>query len=206
MHEQSLHELVEATLNRWKLQHSDLDKRLNEAHGYAVFPAVGRASAVLGVSAGDGEVFEEGKPIGFANLRQITLGVQVGGETFGELLLFESKEALDQFKTSPVKFNANASAVLVKAGGTGTTDFGGVEAMAFREGGELLELSLGVQKFNFMPPGAMDAEAAAEAAKGPGLASKVASKLGFDRKGKEEKEEEEQKQSQEGEPQQPRSV
>ena len=183
MHEASLHQDVEATLNRLKIKHTGLDKRLQEAHGYAVFPAVGRASTVLGGAAGDGEVFEKGRSIGFANLRQLTVGVQLGGQTFSEILVFDSKEALEHFKTSPTTFTANATALLVKAGGTGTTDYKGVETMAFKEGGELLELSLGGQKFNFQPPGALSGE---EAAAKPGIASRVASKFGRHHKEKEQ--------------------
>ena len=190
-----LHSAVSSTLTRLKSQHQELKKSLAQAHGYAVFPSIGRAGVVVGGAHGKGEVFEQGEHVGNATLSQLTVGVQVGGETFSELLLFGSKEALTDFKRSPVKFTANASAVMVKAGGTGTTDFGGVTALAFKEGGELLEASLGGQKFTYEGPPGEEGQGALPSPggeenkneKGPGLASRIASRLGGDKHpGKEE--------------------
>jgi lipid-binding SYLF domain-containing protein len=163
MHEASLHEEVTATLNRLRTRHRDLAGVLDKAYGFAVFPSVGRAAAVVGVAAGDGEVFEQCKPTGFASLHQITVGVQIGGQTFGEVLVFETKEALDHFKAGGLSFTANVSATLLKAAASATTGFRGVDVLAFGEGGELLEGSLGVQKFDFHPPGALDAKARRDA-------------------------------------------
>ncbi|AKU94992.1 hypothetical protein AKJ09_01656 [Labilithrix luteola] len=140
---------AEATLTWLGTKDPGLKQLIDKSYGCAVFPAVGRASAVLGCSRGQGAVFEHGKPIGFATVTQLTLGVQVGGETYSELLIFSNKEALEAFKKGKLAFAANASAVIVKAGGTGTTDVSGIVAKAYQRGGMLLELSLGGQKFNY---------------------------------------------------------
>jgi hypothetical protein len=195
MNEQTLHVQVVATLNRLLAKHPDLGRRLQEAQGFAVFPSLGRASAVLGVGYGQGEVCERGQPIGFATLSQITLGVQIGGQTFSELLIFESPEALGNFQRGPVTFTANASAAIVKAAASGTTNFKGVDAMAFSEGGELLELSLGGQKFSFQPPswgekGAFGT-ASEEKEERPGLVGMLASRFSRHRDGKEKEREQE---------------
>jgi hypothetical protein len=128
-----------------------------------VFPSVGRASVVLGGAYGKGQVFEQGQPIGFATISQMTIGVQVGGQTFTQLLLFDSKPALDEFRNGRLAFTGNASAVIVKAAASGTTNHGTVRAHAYSRGGMLLELSLGGAKFNFIPP-----EQAAEKLDKPG--------------------------------------
>lgn len=110
-------------------------------------------------------MFERGASIGFASLSQMTVGVQVGGQTFSELILFPEKEALDKFRQGEVAFTANASAVIVKAAASGTTNFDGVTAHAYSRGGMLLELSLGGQKLTFIPPEQGErAEAPAQAA------------------------------------------
>lgn len=160
-----LHSAVSSTLARLKSQHQELKQSLEQAYGYAVFPSIGRAGVVVGGAHGKGEVFEQGEHVGNATLSQLTVGVQVGGETFSELLLFGAKESLTDFKRSPVKFTSNASAVMVKAGGTGTTDFKGVTALAFKEGGELLEASLGGQKFTYEGPPGEEAQGALPAPK-----------------------------------------
>ncbi len=140
---------AEATLSWLTTKDPGLKQLLDKAYGYAVFPALGRASAVLGGARGHGEVFEEGNPIGFATLTQMTVGMQVGGQTFSELILFDNKDALETFKKGMVRFTANASTVFVRAGATRTTDFHAVVAKAYSRGGMLLEASLGGQKFTF---------------------------------------------------------
>ena len=144
---------VEATLNRLEKKDPGLREFLKKAHGYAVFPAVGKASLVVGGAHGHGGVFERGKFIGHATLSQITLGVQLGGDTFTEILAFHDKGSLDRFKKGHMTFTASASAVLVKAGASATSNFKGVTAHAYSSGGMLLELAIGGQKFTFKPLG-----------------------------------------------------
>lgn len=148
----TIHAEAVATISRLQAKHPDLKKTLREAHGFAVFPAMGRASVVLGGAYGRGEVFERGKPIGIASLGQMTIGVQVGGQTYSELIIFPKKPDLDRFRHGKAAFAANASAVLVKAAGSGTNNPDGVVAHAYSRGGMLLELSLGGQKFSLMSP------------------------------------------------------
>ena len=152
--EKALHEDVMATVDRLVGKNRELEKELQQARGYAVFPSLGRASLVLGGSYGRGEVFEKGKPIGFATLSQLTLGVQVGGQTFSEIIFFKDQAAIEAFKGGKAAFAANASAVLVKAAASGTINYAKCTAHAYSRGGMLLEFSLGGQKFSFMPPSA----------------------------------------------------
>jgi len=150
MQNRALHADVEAKLKEFKSEDPGLGQLLKDAHGYAVFPEVGKASLVVGGSYGQGEVYEEKKLIGYATMSQFTVGVQVGGDTFSELILFESKEALDRFKSGKVEFAANASAVLVRAGTAKVNDYEqGVKTLAMSSGGMLLEAAIGGQKFTF---------------------------------------------------------
>ena len=149
--EPPLRKRVEATLTRLERKDPGLKKLLEKAHGYAVFPSVGKAALVIGGAYGRGAVFEKGKMIGYATLAQMTLGVQIGGDTFTEIVIFHDKGSLDRFKGGQWAFAANASAVLVKAAAAGTSNFASVTAHAYSSGGMLLELSLGGQKFKFRP-------------------------------------------------------
>ena len=145
-----IEESAAATLKRLEQKDPGLGKMLKKAYAYAVFPSVGKASLVVGGSYGRGAVFERGKFIGHATLSQLTVGVQVGRDTFSEILLFQDKQALDRLKKGKMAFAANASAVLVKAGASGTKDFtNGVAAYAYSRGGMLLEAVIGGQKFSF---------------------------------------------------------
>ncbi|MEA2734664.1 MAG: hypothetical protein QOE14_1115 [Humisphaera sp.] len=147
--EAPLRKRVEATLQRLERKDPGLKNLLKKAYGYAVFPAVGKAALVVGGAYGRGAVFERGKMIGYATMAQMTIGVQIGGDTFTEILIFHDREALKRFKSGRMAFAANASAVLVKAAAAGTSNFSGVTAHAYSDGGMLLELSLGGQKFKF---------------------------------------------------------
>lgn len=146
---EALHEEVRGTLARLKAKDKGIEGLLKESYGYAVVPAVGRASLLLGGARGYGEVFEHGKPIGFTRVTQLTFGVQVGGQSFSQLIVFGSKESLEAFKRSPLGFSGNLSAVFIK-GATGMANFKDVTAHAYSRGGMLLEASLGGQKYRFL--------------------------------------------------------
>jgi hypothetical protein len=155
----TLEEEVQATLKRLEAKDQGLKQFLKKAYGYAVFPSVGKAALVVGGAYGKGLVFERGKMVGYATMSQLTLGVQLGGDTFSEVLAFESKESLDRFKKGRTAFAANASAVLVKAAAGGTADFEkGVAALAYTRGGMMLEMAIGGQKFKFKPAGEGEGE------------------------------------------------
>jgi len=141
-----------AALKRLQSIDPGLKQLLAEAYGYVVFPKVGKAALVIGGAYGRGAVFERGKLIGFASIGQTTIGVQIGGDTFTELLVFENKDALERFKRGRLTFSASASAVLVKAGAAATSDYEkGVSAFAYADGGMLLEAAIGGQKLRFKP-------------------------------------------------------
>jgi lipid-binding SYLF domain-containing protein len=148
----SLQKEVRSTLKRLEQKDPGLKRFLEDAYGYAVFPNVGKAALVIGGAYGKGLVFKKGEPIGHATIAQTTIGVQVGGDTFSQIIAFESKESLERFKQGKLAFAANASAVLVKAGAAATADYEkGVSVFAYATGGMLLEAAIGGQKFKFKP-------------------------------------------------------
>ena len=150
----TLREEAAAALKRLQAKDPGIKRLLEKAHGYAIFPAVGKAAAVVGGAYGRGVVFERGKPAGYATIAQLTVGVQLGGDTFTELVVFETRQALERFKQGKTAFAASASAVLVKAGAAAANNFNrGVAVYAYSDGGMLLELAIGGQKFKFKPSG-----------------------------------------------------
>jgi lipid-binding SYLF domain-containing protein len=149
--EQPLRQRAQAVLEKLEKKDPGLKQLLRKAYAYAVFPSVGKAALVVGGSYGRGAVFEKGRMIGYGTISQMTIGVQVGGDTFTEILVFHDRKQLERFKRGHMAFAANASAVIVKAAAAGTSDFKGVTALAYSSGGMLLELSLGGQKFTFKP-------------------------------------------------------
>jgi lipid-binding SYLF domain-containing protein len=125
---------------------------IGAAHGYAVFPTVGKGAIGIGGAHGDGLVYEKGKLIGSTSLSQITIGFQFGGQAYRELIAFQTKDALDKFKGGNFEFDAQASAVAVTAGASIDAAYShGVAIFTIAKGGLMYEASVGGQKFSFEP-------------------------------------------------------
>src|SRR5205809_4703725 len=61
----------------------------NNAYGYVIFPNVGKAGAGVGGAAGNGTVYEKGNMVGAAKLKQLSVGLQLGGQLYSEVIFFE---------------------------------------------------------------------------------------------------------------------
>ena len=143
------------------------------AYGFALFPVVGKAGFVLGAAHGKGQVYQGDRVTGQATLTHLSIGFQVGGQAFSEIIFFEDKRAYDEFTLGNFEFDAKASAVAITVGvqaQTGTTgstagaSAGPATAKQFEttyhkgmatfihvKGGLMYEASVGGQKFTFTP-------------------------------------------------------
>lgn len=146
----TLHSDCIAAMNILQENHKDIKKLLKKAHGFAVVPSMGRASLVLGGAYGVGEVFEKDKVIGYSGIVKVDIGVQIGGTNFHEIVVFNDKKVWENFKKGMYAFSADAGVAIVKAGAQASRSFGaGTVVFVFNEGGELVDLSIGIQKFIF---------------------------------------------------------
>ena len=91
--EKPLDDQVKDAIQLFKSDSTNIAKQFNAAYGYAVLPSVGKAAVGIGGAAGDGEVFEQGRLIGTCRMSQFTIGVQLGGQEYAELIFFETKDA-----------------------------------------------------------------------------------------------------------------
>jgi len=91
------------------------------AYGYAVFPTIGKGGLVIGAAYGKGLVYQGGKVMGETELLKATIGFQLGGQAFSEMIFFEDKRAYDDFTSENFEFDATASAVAITAGVQATT-------------------------------------------------------------------------------------
>src|SRR6478736_6427390 len=88
----------------------------DSSYGYVIFPKIGKGGFIVGGSGGDGILYEKGKSIGVVKTGQVTVGAQVGGQTYREVIFFENHDALDRMKQSKMEFSSQLSAVAVKSG------------------------------------------------------------------------------------------
>ena len=122
------------------------------AHGYVIFPNVGKGGIGIGGAAGNGVVYEGGVLVGTAKLRQVSIGFQWGGQAYREVIFFETKNDMDHFKENKLEFSAQASAVAVTAGASANVSYrDGVIIFTQQKGGLMYEASVGGQKFRFRP-------------------------------------------------------
>ena len=82
----------------------------SSAYAYAVFPNVGKGAIGIGGAHGNGTVFRGGAPVGKTELKQVTVGFQLGGQSFIEVIFFKDKTAFDDFIRGNFEFGAEASA------------------------------------------------------------------------------------------------
>jgi len=121
-----------------------------EAYGYAVFPSVGKGAVGVGGAYGKGLVYERGTLIGKTSLTAVTIGFQLGGQAFREVIFFKDKTALDDFTRGNFEFGAGVSAVALKAGASADLGYNkGVAVMTATKGGLMYEAAVGGQKFTF---------------------------------------------------------
>jgi lipid-binding SYLF domain-containing protein len=136
----------------WQSKDSSFNATLKKAYGYAIFPEVGKGGFIVGASHGEGEVYKKGKLIGHAKMTQTTVGAQVGGQTYAEVILFKNKSALDRFKAGRFEGSAAATAIGGKKGAASASKYkDGVAIMVLPLKGAMAEAAGGGQKFAFEP-------------------------------------------------------
>lgn len=143
------------------------------AYGYAIFPTIGKGGIGIGGAYGQGQVYRGGKVTGEASLIKATIGFQLGGQAFSEVIFFEDKRAYDEFTSGEFEFDAGVSAVAITAGvqakaGTEGATAGasagpatgkqlknkyhkGMAIFIHAKGGLMYEAAIGGQKFKFKP-------------------------------------------------------
>lgn len=125
---------------------------LRDAHGFAVFPTVGKGAAIVGGGYGRGVVYEFGNVVGYADVTEGSAGLQLGGQKFTQFVVFEHAHAMNRFKSDELAFDTRASAVAIEAGAGASAVFrDGVAVFTVDEKGLMFEAAVGGQRFRFIP-------------------------------------------------------
>lgn len=149
---EALKQDVADTIAAFKKADPDLETFFRESAGYAVFPKVGKGAIGIGGARGRGELFEKGTAIGETTLTQVTIGFQLGGQVYAEVVFFENQAALDHFKNENFEMSAQVSAVAAAEGASKNAKYSlGVAVFTLARSGLMYEASVGGQKFRFKP-------------------------------------------------------
>ncbi len=146
----------------------------DSAYGYAIFPTIGKGGIGVGGAHGKGRVYAGGKHVGDSTMTQVTVGFQLGGQAFSQIIFFEDASAFKAFTSGNFEFSAQASAVAITAGVSAEANTGGGTAagvsggqndaatasggyrkgmaiFTIAKGGLMYEAALGGQKFTYTP-------------------------------------------------------
>jgi lipid-binding SYLF domain-containing protein len=142
------------TITLMKKADPGLSKFFSGAVGYAVFPKVAKGAIGVGGAHGSGVLFEGGAALGKTSLSQVSIGFQLGGQAYSEIVFFEKAAALTSFKQGKFAFAAQVSAVAIKSGASANAKYQeGVAVFTMTKGGLMYEASVGGQKFSYQPFG-----------------------------------------------------
>jgi lipid-binding SYLF domain-containing protein len=136
----------------FKQQDPSINRFFTESYGYAIFPKVIKAAWVAGGASGDGQVYEQGKLVGYSKLSQATIGFSFGGEYFREIIFFKDKADLDKFKSEEFTFAAQVTGVALSSGAAAKANYeNGTAVFVMADKGLMADASLGGQKFSYTP-------------------------------------------------------
>jgi len=142
----------------------------DNSYGYAVFPTIGKGGIGIGGAHGKGQVYATGAHVGDTSMTQITIGFQLGGQAFSQIIFFEDERSFTEFTRGNFDFGAQATAISLPASSsaatttTGTTAgagshpstatsvggyYKGMAIFTVAKGGLMYEASVGGQKFSY---------------------------------------------------------
>jgi lipid-binding SYLF domain-containing protein len=142
---------VQATIDAYLAADPGLSKFFDNAAGYVVFPGIGKAGLGIGGAHGNGELIAKGRgAIGKASMTQVTVGVQIGGQEYSEIIFLAEPVDLERFTSGGLELAAQVSAVAITAGAADGADYkDGVAVFTRTKSGMMAEASVGGQDFKY---------------------------------------------------------
>ena len=129
-----------------------MDAFFNDSDAYVIFPSIGKGGLIVGAAAGNGVVYENGSTIGMAKVKKLDVGLQAGGKSFSEIIFFKDAESFQSFKNGDFEFTGGVSVTMLKSGAAKEAQYrDGIAVFAMPKAGLMVDVSVGGQKFDFMP-------------------------------------------------------
>ena len=125
---------------------------VHESYAHVVFPSIGKGAAVLGYASGEGRAYIRGGIwTGNVSVTQYSVGLQVGGSAYSEIIFFKTREAFERSKLGELEDSTQVSFVPFYSGLSGDINFDDdVEVYTSSRGGLMLEASTGAQIFEYI--------------------------------------------------------
>lgn len=143
---------VKQTIANFKNADPSLTNFFSKAVGYVVLPVVTEGGFIVAAQHGKGFLYEKNKVTGKVSLTEISVGAQVGGGTFSELVFLETGEALKNFKDGKCEMAGGAKATLAASGSAANAKYQqGVSVFTLPTSGAMVAAAIGGQRFKFEP-------------------------------------------------------
>jgi lipid-binding SYLF domain-containing protein len=150
--QQTLKLECDAAMSDLRQSDPSIDDFLKRSAGYAVFPSVAKGGLIVGGANGKGILYEAGRPVGYVDLTQASVGFLAGGQRFRELVVLATPDALQQFRSGQYSLGADVNAVALKTGaGAGAQFKNGVAVFVKPVAGAMIDISAAGQKFTVAP-------------------------------------------------------
>jgi hypothetical protein len=88
----------------------------SSAYGYALFPTIGKAGFGIGGARGKGQVFIGDRAVGKTTMTQLTVGFQIGGQGFSQIIFLEDARAFREFSRRTLARFASSAAAISNSG------------------------------------------------------------------------------------------
>jgi lipid-binding SYLF domain-containing protein len=142
------------TIASFQNANPNLQSFMANSAGYAVFPSIGKGGLVVGGARGTGLLYENGAIAGRTTLTQGSFGAQVGGQTFSQIIVFESPSAVSNFKNGKFQLGADVNAVALSASVSKSvplTYSRGLAVFTMQQSGLMVQAAVSGQRFSFEP-------------------------------------------------------
>ncbi len=137
---------------KWASQvNSEVRYYMARSPAYAVFPQVGKGGLIVGAGYGKGALYEQGHFAGYCDVRQLSVGAQIGGQEYSQIVFFETPLALSRFKNGHAVYHAAVSAVAADASASGGSQYqDGIAVIVLDSQGLMAEAAMGRQEFRYV--------------------------------------------------------
>lgn len=146
----SLRQSADATLAEMIARDRALEDVIRKAPAYAVFPSIGKGGLLVGGAYGRGILYEDGTPTGYVSLEQASIGAQLGGQTFAELIVLRNADEVRKLKEGRFTAGANLGVVVLSAGAATHATFDpNSSVFVMPRGGLMVDISITGQQINY---------------------------------------------------------
>jgi lipid-binding SYLF domain-containing protein len=144
---------VDDTIAKFKQKDSTIEGFFSKSAGYVVIPTVGEGGFIIGGGHGQGEAFDaNGTYVGRVTVNEVSIGAQVGGQSYSQVIFFETPVDFTRLKDNSFQFTGEVLAIAADQGAAKNAAFkDGVATFILPKKGLMASASVAGQKLDFSP-------------------------------------------------------